>query len=529
MNYLELFSPDLQEFYEKTAAFSREEISVADYKGFSGGFGSYAQRGAQKHMLRLRMSGGRITLPTLKGIIDITERYGVDRIKLTTCESVQLHDLNADVLCRAILPAWEAGMITRGGGGDFPRNIMCAPLSGVERGEYFDVMPYALRMGEYLMSFIKGTKFPRKLKCSFTNSESNAVHATIRDLGFTANADGTFDVYICGGMGSNPKVGIKAAEHIAPEKIRFYAKAMVETFKAYGNYENRGRARTRYLQETLGTDGLLKAFHEKLAEAFHGEDLTLTEEETTGVARKFNDALLLKIERTGARAEDLTAYRDHRRVYIQKQEGLCAVFYQPIGGMVLPKTLAAIYEAIKDMDCVELRVTPDEGVYILNLTAAEAEKVLKLTADGARNLFETSTACVGARTCQVGVGDSQGLLRLCVEELRKHDYADGVLPQIHISGCPSSCTGHFTAAIGFRGGMRRVDGVMQPAFAIFVGGCDRKGAEKLAAPGKLILVNDIPKLLIDIAESVSEAGTTYDKWIVGNEAKLDEIIAKYAG
>ena len=42
-----------------------------------------------------------------------------------------------------------------GGGGDFPRNVMCSPLSGVEKDEYFDVLPWAKAAGDYLMNFIK--------------------------------------------------------------------------------------------------------------------------------------------------------------------------------------------------------------------------------------------------------------------------------------------------------------------------------------------------------------------------------------
>ena len=525
MNYLDIFKGDLQEFYDKTMQFSREELSVGEYKGFSGGFGSYAQRGAKKHMLRLRMSGGRLTKEMLGGIADIIEKYDVQRAKLTTCESIQLHDLDAESLCGAILPAWEAGMMTRGGGGDFPRNIMCAPLSGVERGEYFDVMPYALSMGDYLLSFIKGPKFPRKLKCAFTNSADNVTHATIRDLGFAANADGSFDVYICGGMGSNPKLGVRVAEHISPLDIRYYAKAMVETFKANGNYENRGRARTRYMQETLGTDGLKKAFAEKLEEAYKDSSLKIAAEAIEAWEKSFADDISKKQKNAKRASEKLLS---DKRVYAQKQDGLYAVNYQPIGGMIEPGTLVKLYETVKNMPAVELRVTPNESVYIINLDADEAERVLEVTADGARNIFETSVACVGAKTCQVGLGDSQGLLRLCVDELRKHDFADGVLPQIHISGCPSSCTGQFTAPIGFRGAMKKVGDEMLPAFAISVGGSDTRGGETLAAPGEIIAVNDIPKLLVDIAEAVSAENTTYDKWIDGHEAALRGIIEKYA-
>lgn len=525
MNYLDIFKDDLQEFYDKTMQFSEETLSVGDYKGFSGSFGSYAQRGAKTHMLRLRMSGGRLTKEMLKGIAEIITKFDVKRAKLTTCESIQLHDMDAKTLCEAILPAWEAGMMTRGGGGDFPRNIMCAPLSGVEKGEYFDVMPYALNMGDYMLGFIKGPKFPRKLKCAFTNTASNATHATIRDLGFAANEDGTFDVYICGGMGNNPKLGVKAAEHIDPLNIRYYAKAMVETFKANGNYENRGRARTRYMQETLGVEGLKAEFNKQLEEAYKDSSLKIDKAEITAWENAFAAELKAKQDKGEKASDELIG---SKRVYAQKQDGLYAVYYQPIGGMIEPNALVKLYETIKDMDAVELRVTPNEGIYVINLTPSEAEKVLAVTADGARNIFETSVACVGAKTCQVGLGDSQGLLKLCVEELRKHDYADGVLPQIHISGCPSSCTGQFTASIGFRGAMKKVGEEMQPAFTLYLGGSDIKGSEKLSEPGPIILVNDIPKLLVDIAEAVSAEKKTYAEWAAGHEAELKDIAAKYA-
>lgn len=47
-DFLEEFLPDLDEFKQKTMAFHNKEITVAQYKGFSGGYGSYAQRGRRK-------------------------------------------------------------------------------------------------------------------------------------------------------------------------------------------------------------------------------------------------------------------------------------------------------------------------------------------------------------------------------------------------------------------------------------------------------------------------------------------------
>ena len=142
-DYLQEFLPDLEEFRDKTMQFHKGQMSVPEYKGFSGGYGSYAQRGGKKHMLRLRIAGGRLTKERLAFVCDSIRKYGIDMVKLTTCQSIQFHNLEAEDLCVLIEEAWKAGMISRGGGGDFPRNGMASPLSGVETGEYCAVQPYA--------------------------------------------------------------------------------------------------------------------------------------------------------------------------------------------------------------------------------------------------------------------------------------------------------------------------------------------------------------------------------------------------
>lgn len=514
-DYLTDFLPDLEEFKDKTMKFHNKEISVAEYKGFSGGFGSYAERGGATHMLRLRMAGGQITKERLKFVTETCDKYHIRKMKLTTCQSIQLHCLEAADLCDMITDVWKTDMISHGGGGDFPRNVMASPLSGVQKDEYFDVLPYAQAAGKYLMGFIKAVKFPRKLKVCFSNSPANDTHATFRDLGFVATPEGTFDVYAAGGLGSNPKLGACVAEGIDPNKILYYIKAMVNTFITYGNYENRGRARTRYMQDTLGTEGFIKAYREKLEEVFQAEQLDI-------------EIVAPTIEKSGlgTAAPDNSIISD-RRVIPQKQDGLYAVFYQPIGGDFAPEKAKELYRLIKDMEDVEIRLTPEEGLYIINCNAEEAKRVLERTKDGAETLFETSVACVGSAVCQVGIGKSQDLLQSCVEAVRRENFADGVLPKIHISGCPSSCGTHQIAEIGFRGAMKQTPDGPKPAFAVFIGGCAWQGRESLADAGKAITVEDIPLFLVELGKIISAQGTTYADWIKQNRGNLESLIEKY--
>lgn len=404
----EAWKEDIALFKEKTDAFYAGELDKGAYKAFSGYYGSYAQKGGKASMLRLRMTAGRVTREKMEYTAKALRQYDIKRLHFTTCQTIQLHDLRPDQVYGIMEGALNAGIVTIGGGGDYPRNVMCSPLSGVEQDEFFDVLPWAQAAGEYLMSFIKAEKMPRKLKVGFSNSPKNLTHATFRDLGFAARADGLFDVYSAGGLGNNPRFGVKVAEAVQPEKILYYIKAMWLTFCAYGNYENRGKARTRYMQDALGgPENYAKAYREKLDEVFcGGEDLTIVAEPIT----------------FDKRGDGSTA--QGRRVLKQKQDGLYTVQWHPIGGQPAPEEFCALSDALTEMPGVEMRLAPDETAYIINLTGNEARKVLELTKNSAGTLFENSVSCIGARICQVGLRDSQALLAACVEAARKADIPD---------------------------------------------------------------------------------------------------------
>lgn len=360
-SYMEGFREDLKEFYEVTEKFYRKEVTVPEYKSFSGAFGSYAQRGGERSMLRLRLSGGEINKGNLKFIADSIRKYRIDLVHFTTCQTVQLHNLTKETVCALVGEAFEQGIITRGGGGDYPRNVMCSPLSGVDKGEAFDVLPYAKEAADYLLGFIGKVKLPRKLKVCFSNNRENETHATFRDMGFVAKENRTFDVYIAGGLGIKPKMGVLVAEGILPSRILYCIKTMVEIFTEYGNYEKRAASRTRFLQETLGVEELQRIFKEKLVKNLETEDLDI-----------FVDAE--EIDKKGAPVSPPS----DKRLIKQKQEGLYAVSYHPVGGVPKPDFFEKLYDAILPMEQVKVRLAPDQGLYVVNLSGTEALKVLEL-------------------------------------------------------------------------------------------------------------------------------------------------------
>ena len=65
----EQFLKETYLFEEQIEAFEAGKISRNEFKGISGGFGSYAQKEGG-YMLRLRLPAGRITKETLKFIVE---------------------------------------------------------------------------------------------------------------------------------------------------------------------------------------------------------------------------------------------------------------------------------------------------------------------------------------------------------------------------------------------------------------------------------------------------------------------------
>lgn len=505
---IEELRSELDEFYIQTKKFIQKEISVKDFKGYSGGFGSYAQRGGQSFMLRLRMNQGVMSKEKLKFVVDMCEQHHVTKAHFTTCQTIQLHDLSGMEIPYIMSDALDHDIVCRGGGGDFPRNVMCSPLSGVDPEEAFDVLPYAAAIGDYMLTLINKFSLPRKLKIGFANSKKNEAHVTFRDLGFVANDDHTFDVYCAGGLGNNPKMGVKVGDHVQGEDLLYYVSTMVLIFMEYGNYENRAKARSRYLQEVLGKDGLVKEFHNRINVAFQGEKLKLHVEEKP-------------ITKKGC------GHIADRRIFQQKQEGLYAVYYHPLGGTITPQCLSTIYETVQPMEDVEIRITPQQGIYIINCTAQEAKRMLEISKDGARSTFEESVACIGAATCQVGLRDSQGILKEAIWYLREKNYKDFVLPRIFISGCPSSCGTNQIGTLGLQGSVKVIDKQAHPAFILSVQGNDTLHQERFGEALGMILEEDVCRFFEVIADAVTEYDSTFDQWIEEQPKQFENLLSLF--
>ena len=75
-------------FQEAARAFYAKELAPGKYKGTSGKFGSYGERGANSSMLRLRFSGGAISQTHMAFLAQAIDKYHITLAHFTTGEAL---------------------------------------------------------------------------------------------------------------------------------------------------------------------------------------------------------------------------------------------------------------------------------------------------------------------------------------------------------------------------------------------------------------------------------------------------------
>lgn len=520
-HYSNLYRSEIEGFKDLMIAFQKGELTVPQFKGKSGGFGVYAQRGGEKFMIRLRTPSGIVSHEHMDLVQKYMHQYKLDSVHLTTRQTFQLHDLTADETCEIMNDAINYDLFTRGGGGNYPRNVALSPMSGVEKGEAFDVTNAALQLDEYFIENASTYHLPRKLKVSFSNGANDTACSTINDVGFVAVVKDNkpyFRVFLAGGMGKDPAVAIPYNQLIEPWEAIYYVEAFIRLFMELGDYQNRGKARSRYIPRKVGEDAFLSCFE---------RHLELVKRE-------------LKFDKVEAKIDECKDWKapvlNTRNLFAQKQEGLYTVILHTRFG----KISTADYDALVDFihrtakaneaseKGPELRISMEEALYIRNLTLDQANECLELFKDINQTTAVTmSFSCIGVPTCQIGIQNSRNLLLHILETVEKNDLPENLLPEIHISGCGNSCTRHQMAELGFAGKKQSVHGNLYDVFELYAGGHISLDDSHMGKCYGTVIAENIPGLILELGEKLLDLEVCFSKFLEEHPLEFEELIGKF--
>lgn len=512
----EIYKKEILAFKDIGHKFLNWDISNAEFKAASGGMGVYAQRGGQKFMLRLRILSGVLDIKTFKLIQSFAREYSLDFIHFTTRQTIQLHNLKFDDLIEIMEKSLESNLISRGGGGNFPRNVSLSPLSGVEKEEAFDVTPYAVLVNKYFVSQINTYELPRKFKAAFSNNGMDSANASIADIGFLAvKMDGKefFEVYIGGSLGPNGDISVPYDELIDPKDILYHIETALHLFKEEGDYQNRGKARMRFIIKRMGKEAFLKCYKEHLK--YVKETLKLDYELSNDYAITVTDTSSVKL-------------KDNPNVIPQKQKNLYSVVIHPQGGNLTTKDLNSILHFLEKLPDIQIRLSMEESMLVRNLTIDQVKELLALTKEIRNSTrLSRSVSCIGTPICQIGIQSSQNLLANILNYFKEKDFTEDILPSIHISGCTNSCARHQVSQIGFQGKKKRIDSEIKDAYSLHIDGTTTREDTHIARECGDIIADEIPVFLYELAILLKDRNLEFKEFIKINRDEFENFLGKY--
>jgi ferredoxin-nitrite reductase len=503
----EALRKDIDNFEQVGNQFISGEISSLEYKATSGGMGVYAQRGGKEFMIRLRALSGVLDIDTMRLVGSFLEEHNIPFVHFTTRQAIQLHNLQHDDVVDIMRKSHEHSLITRGSGGNFPRNVSLSPLSGVAREEAFDVTPYAVLVNKYFLSRINTYKLPRKFKVAFSNNSEDTAQTTIADLGFLAvrkNERNYFKVSLGGSLGVEGDISVPFDELVPAEDIFYHVEALLRLFTTEGDYENKSKARMRFIIKRMGREEFLQCYRKHLSDVKEelSLDFEIEQEKYNSITREG------KLSASKGKIKDnsvLPTPEDARNLISQRQEGLYTVIIHPQGGLLLTEDYNLILDFLEKNVGAQARLSMEESLYIRNLNIEQAKELLELTKEiRMKTRLEQSSSCIGVPTCQIGVQESQKLLGDILSYFRKIGFTEDYLPALHISGCMNSCGRHQVNEIGFRGKKKRVEETMKDVYTLFIGGKTSEEDTYLAKEYGDILAERIPAFLYELALQLKE-------------------------
>ncbi|MCI5168135.1 MAG: nitrite/sulfite reductase, partial [Candidatus Electrothrix sp. GM3_4] len=469
--------------------------------------GIYLERNRSTYMCRIRCSGNIITPKQLAGVASLAKIYGNGKVHVTTRAEIQLYRIAERDVLPVLRKLKEISLSCKGGGGNTVRNIVVNHDSGISIKEVFDVQPCLLALTERLLKESDSWELPRKMKIAFSSLAEEAAFEFIQDVGFIAhlNAEGKqgFRVYVGGGLGAHPKVGVQLHEFVHQEDVYNVVRAVKNMFHLYGNRKNKHRNRIKFLlHDDLGTSAFRTYYRQELNKVLERGYAKLN---VGAVDNAENIKRDIALAPENEESDDFRTW-ENRHVVRQRQKGLCWIKLALFSGNLPVKDCTALEKFLRPFGENTLRFGTDQNLYLINLPERFLANVYReimeySTLSDRPMLYGNLVACAGSQGCQVGLTAPQAVSKAIFKYLDTVVAADFCPPNdimIRISGCPNSCTNHWIADLGFYGKVRRVEGHLIPTYNVLGNGGMYGGTLRIAEKTGWVHTYDLPRFITEV-------------------------------
>ncbi len=463
-----LIEERVTEFSHQTRRFLDGALSEDQFRSLRLMNGLYVERFAP--MLRVAIPYGELSASQLRKLAHVARTYDRGYGHFTTRQNIQFNWPELEKAPEILEQLAEVQMHAIQSSGNCIRNTTTDHLAGIVADEIEDPRPYCEIIRQWSTLHPEFSFLPRKFKIAVTGSARDRAASQVHDIGLhlVKNAAGEtgFQVYVGGGQGRTPVIGVVICEFLPKADLLTYFEAILRVFNLLGRRDNIYKARLKILVRSLGIRRFRKMVNQEW-QHIRETSLQLHQREIDLMVEHFRDPPF--VNGLGTASQDLELTRSplfqrwlRQNTVLHKQPGYRAVYLslkapEQAPGDITAEQLDAAADLAERYSFGEARTTHTQNLLLPHVLDADLFDLWK-TAQG----FGLDTANIGTVTdiiCCPGLDfcslANATAIPIALEINQRFAHLDSLYDigdvQIKISGCMNACGHHHVAHIGVLG------------------------------------------------------------------------------
>ena len=509
-----LIEERVTEFNQQTRRYLDGDLSEDQFRSLRLMNGLYVERFAP--MLRVAIPYGELSATQLRKLAYVARTYDRGYGHFTTRQNIQFNWPELGKAPEILQQLAKVQMHAIQSSGNCIRNTTTDHLAGIAADEIEDPRPYCEIIRQWSTLHPEFSFLPRKFKIAVTGSARDRAASQVHDIGLhlVKNAAGEtgFQVYVGGGQGRTPVIGVVIRKFLPKADLLTYFEAILRVFNLLGRRDNIYKARLKILVRSLGIRRFRKMVNEEW-QHIRETSLQLDQREIDRMIEHFRDPPFVK--GLAASSGDLELIRNPRfrrwltqNTVAHRQAGYRAVFLSlkapgQAPGDITAEQLDAAADLAERYSFGEARTTHTQNLLLPHVLEADLFELWKATQAFALDTPNIGTVtdvicCPGLDFCSLANATA---IPVALEINRRFADLDSLYDigdvQIKISGCMNACGHHHVAHIGVLG----VDKKGEEWYQLTLGGSASEDARLGRRLGPAFAKKDVADAIQRIVET----------------------------
>lgn len=515
------------QYRDQTRRYLAGELTDDEFRPLRLQNGLYIQRHAP--MLRIAVPYGMLSSRQLHKLADIATKYDKGYGHFSTRQNLQLNWPKLEDTPEILAELATVEMHAIQTSGNCIRNITTDQFAGIAPDEIIDPRAMAEIMRQWSTFHPEFALLPRKFKIAVSGTKEDRAVVQMHDIGmeFYPDAQGkmAIKVWVGGGLGRTPILGVVIREHLEWQHALTYCEAIIRVYNLHGRRDNIYKARIKILVKALGIDEFKKQVEAEWAYLKDAPN-TITEAELARVGKYFDVMPYENLPANDVSFDSAIASNPafaawvKRCVHAHKQPGYRAITLslKPHGkapGDATSEQMHVVADLAEQYSFGELRVSHEQNLILADVKLSDLFALWeKARANGLATpnigLLTDIICCPGGDFCSLANAKSIPIAEAIQMQFDNLDYLHDIGDiEINISGCMNACGHHHVGHIGILG----VDKDSEEWYQVSLGGKQGNDASLGTVIGRSFAADEMPGVVQKLIDVYVKERTPEERFI----------------